>query len=226
MVTLPLAGLAHESEPCFPGDSIHPRLPHDTPHPPSAHLQPRIHPCPIRREAPTRGPLAQGLDLVASSDSNGDDVLGGQRRAEPIGREAGPGVDYRPCPARCCFCRSSSHSGITKSSVTLPSGSWISSSVSIRGIWTSRFLIRAVSVLGEIFLRLGSASGPFRVARTWAMATDSGGSAGARFVVGYRVAWRLVGFPDHDNLSEGPIPSHAQPSPTRLASGTYRASCR
>ena len=37
----------------------------------------------------------------------------------------------------------------------------------------SSFSIRAESVLGEIFLRFGSESGPVRAARAWAMAMES-----------------------------------------------------
>ena len=45
---------------------VHPRLPHDPPNTTAtATLRPRIHPRPIRRQAPTGSPLAQTLDLVA-----------------------------------------------------------------------------------------------------------------------------------------------------------------
>jgi hypothetical protein len=55
----------------FSGLSIHPRLPHDSPHPTATHpFRPRIHTRPVRRQAPTRGPLPQALDLVALSDSH------------------------------------------------------------------------------------------------------------------------------------------------------------
>ena len=54
--------------------------------------------------------------------------------------------------------------------------SGISSSVLMGGTATPRFSIRAVSVLGEIFLRLRSESEPLRVAKPWAVATESGAS--------------------------------------------------
>jgi hypothetical protein len=69
-----------------PQRSIHSRLPQHSPHPTAtASLRPRIHARPIRRQAPTGGPLAQPFDHVARSDSHGYDVLRGHRGAEPIG---------------------------------------------------------------------------------------------------------------------------------------------
>jgi len=64
--------------------------------------------------------------------------------------------------------------------VTLPSGSWIRSDVSIRGIFTSRFSINAASVLGKIFSRLGSERFPGRVARALAISTALGASMAVR----------------------------------------------
>ena len=47
---------------------------HHSPHPtPTATFRPRIHARPIRRQAPTGGPLTEALDLVPRSDSHGDD---------------------------------------------------------------------------------------------------------------------------------------------------------
>ena len=58
--------------------SIHPRLPHDSPHPTASPLLlPRIHSRMIRLQTPTEGPLAKSLDLVARSHSHWHDVLRG-----------------------------------------------------------------------------------------------------------------------------------------------------
>jgi hypothetical protein len=68
----------HEPAPLavFTGSSIHPRLPHHSLHPTATHpFRPRVDACPIRREAPARGPLAKSLDLVARSHSHGHHVL-------------------------------------------------------------------------------------------------------------------------------------------------------
>ncbi len=59
--------------------SIHPRLPHDCPHPTDTHpFRPRIHTRLIRRQTSFGSPLPQALDLVAPRcDSHGYDVLRG-----------------------------------------------------------------------------------------------------------------------------------------------------
>ena len=49
----------------------------NSPPAPATNLRPRIHPRPIRRQAPTGGPLAQALDLVARGQSHRHDVLRG-----------------------------------------------------------------------------------------------------------------------------------------------------
>jgi hypothetical protein len=80
-----------ESHPLAIG-SVHPRLPHHPPRPDPSLLRPRIHPRPVRRQAPTRGPLPESLDLVARSDGHRDDVLRGlnerhvQERRQPAAR--------------------------------------------------------------------------------------------------------------------------------------------
>jgi len=79
--------------------SIHPRLPHHSPHPAATHaFRPRINARPIRRQAPTGSPLARPFDLVARRDSHGYDILGGlnqgnvQQRSQPAARlDLGPG---------------------------------------------------------------------------------------------------------------------------------------
>ena len=49
-------------------------LSHHPPHPSATTtFQSRIHARPIRRQAPTGGPLPESLDLVARSDRHGDD---------------------------------------------------------------------------------------------------------------------------------------------------------
>jgi len=73
---------------------MHPRLAHHPPRSWSSRclLVTGIHSRPIRRQAPTGSPLPQALDLVASSDSHGHDVLRGlnerdiEQRSEPAAR--------------------------------------------------------------------------------------------------------------------------------------------
>jgi hypothetical protein len=89
--------------------SVFPRAasirPHHSPPPSSNCFRSRIHPSLIRRQAPTRGPLEQPLDLVARSASHGDDVLRDlnegyvQQRSQPAARldlGAGPVGVIRP----------------------------------------------------------------------------------------------------------------------------------
>ena len=87
----------------FHGRSIHSRLPHHPSPSPSTNLRPRVDARPIRRQAPTGGPLPQALDLVARSDSHRDDVLGGlnerhiEQGREPTARlDLGTGRCSRP----------------------------------------------------------------------------------------------------------------------------------
>jgi len=73
--------------------------PHHFPHPTATCFRPRVNPRPIRRQAPTGGPLAESLDLVPRSDSHGYYVLGGlnerhvQERRQPAAR-----LDLSPGP--------------------------------------------------------------------------------------------------------------------------------
>ena len=71
----------------------------DPPPPTAPYFRPRIHACPIRRQAPAGRPLPERLNLVPRSDSHGHDVLGGlnERHVEQ-GREPTARLDLSPGP--------------------------------------------------------------------------------------------------------------------------------
>ena len=80
--------------------SVHPRLPKHSPRPTDRRRDlARVHASPVRRQAPTRSPLPQALDLVPRSDGHGYDVLGclDQRHVEQ-GRESAARLDLGTGP--------------------------------------------------------------------------------------------------------------------------------